>query len=381
MLSFFQLVDAMGERTTLAVREYEASVAAAETRAMVAAAGWTQRGAPLRALRCDDGGCLREVIEEEGAIGRYLAVCERSPAACPPEAIDAATIATARLVPSAIARTLASLYGVDVPNAAQIDRATADAALLLGVAPRDDGACDVFWMRRPEPDAVKAFLLDRERGARATVLLVPTTRGLPEDWSTRWSGASATRTVEIDVLAETIVLRNGSIALVPRLRVVRAPVAAAPIPIAPPAASAAPLTKPLGRLAALPPLERWTDLHIYFVDPFTVMVRIGRTHVRRTASDFGEADASTREATIQWRALIAMCHGDGHWRWKSFGGYNAVKTMVSRLRKTLRTAFALDDDPLHPYSHEWLPRFRAHSELPTFDRDGATGGDVGGWKD
>lgn len=379
---FFEVVDAMGDRTTIALGEYERLVPAA-LRAALASAGLVARGAPLRSLRCEDGGCLREIVDEDDAIGRYLAVCERSPAVCPPEPVDAATLATARLVPGALARTLSSLYALAPAPAADVERASAETPVLLGVQSRDDGARDVFWLRRPEATAVRALLLERERGARATTLLVPTTRGLPSDWATRWS----TSHVEIDVLAEAVVLRGETIALAPRLRVVRAaPEAAANVPLAAsvPVANVAPapITKPRGRLAALPTLERWPDLHIYAIDPETVLVRIGRTHVRRTAIDFGEADAGSRAVTVQWKALVAMCAGNGHWRWKSFGNYGAVKTMVYRLRTTMREVFGLRDDPFHPYSHDWLPRFRCYASPPEFSRDEAMAdGDTRDWQD
>ncbi len=178
MHTFFQLVDAMGARTTLAIAEYEQRVPAA-TRAVVAVAGHVQRDAP--------------------------------------KPTDAAALATARLVPSAIARTFASLYETDAPPPVDFDHTPADAPLPLGVQSRDDGARDVFWIRRPEASTVKAFLAERERGARATTLLVPTTRGLPDDWATRWNATH----VEIHILAEHVVVRGGAIALAPRLRVLR----------------------------------------------------------------------------------------------------------------------------------------------------------------
>jgi hypothetical protein len=55
--------------------------------------------------------------------------------------------------------------------------------------------------------------------------------------------------------------------------------------------------------------------------------------------------------------------------------------MVSRLRTKLKTVFALSDDPLHPYSHDWLPRFRAFAEVPTFSREDGGDGDTSGWWD
>jgi DNA-binding response OmpR family regulator len=122
----------------------------------------------------------------------------------------------------------------------------------------------------------------------------------------------------------------------------------------------APARAPLGKLAKLPPLERWSDLHLYVVDDVTLMARIGRTHVRRTAIDFGEADEESREPTVQWQMLVDICRADGNWSHRGYGERGALKTKLSRLRTTLKKVFARDDDPFHPYSMAWRPRFWAH---------------------
>lgn len=129
----------------------------------------------------------------------------------------------------------------------------------------------------------------------------------------------------------------------------------------------APPRAPLGKLAKLPTLERWSDLHIHYVDEFTVMIRIGRTHVRRTAIDFGEADAESRVASVQWEMLIAICKADGDWSHRGYGARGTLKTKLSRLRTKLKTVFAKADDPFHPYSMAWRPRFWAHREIPQHD--------------
>jgi hypothetical protein len=145
----------------------------------------------------------------------------------------------------AIARALASLYGTGEPPSIDFDGVPEGAPLVLGEQTRDDGARDVFWMRRPDATGVRTFLLERERGPRATTLLVPTARGLPRDWSTRWSASH----VEIDVLTEVVVIRGGALALATRLRVVRAtPEQAANIPLAAPVAPKLPIIVPRGRL-------------------------------------------------------------------------------------------------------------------------------------
>jgi CheY-like chemotaxis protein len=142
----------------------------------------------------------------------------------------------------------------------------------------------------------------------------------------------------------------------------------------------APVRTPLGKLAKLPTLERWSDLHMHVVDEFTVMIRIGRTHVRRTAIDFGEADTESRVASMQWQLLIDILKAEGAWSHRGYGGRGTLKTKLSRLRKTLKKVFARDDDPFHPYSMAWRPRFWAHREIPQHDGlDVEDGGDRKKW--
>jgi hypothetical protein len=348
--AFFQLVDTMGSATSLSASEYARKVPSEALRAALGAAGIVARGAPLRAIACEEeDGCMRAVVEEEGAIGRWLAVCERVPAACAPSVVDAAQIASVRIVHAALLRSLRALHEVDASDA-RIPRAS-DEPILLGAQAIGR---DVFFVRRPDARSLAAFLREREGVARQTLVLVPTTRALAPDWATRYGGHGD---VTIEVLAETIVVRGESLALAPRLRAIE-----------PKKTNARDRQKsdarrePSARL--LCKLDRWSDLHVYLIDAETVGIKVGRRHWRRTAADFGEAHETSRVPTQQWKMLVAMCKGDGSWRWKSFGEYGAVKTKLSRLRRTLRDAFGLESDPLYGYHEEWKPRFRAHALTP-----------------
>jgi hypothetical protein len=355
--AFFQLVDTMGSATSLSASEYARKVPSEALRAALGASGIVTRGTTLRAIACEEqeDGCMRAVVEEEGAIGRWLAVCERVPAACAPSVVDAAQIASVRVVHAALVRLLRALYDVDASDTTITQRAAraSDEPIFLGV--REAGR-DVFFVRRPDARLLAAFLREREDAARKTLVLVPTTRALAPvvgDAATRYGRGGD---VTIEALAETIVLRGGSLVLAPRLYAVE------------PKKKIERAQKSNARsessVRLLWKLERWSDLHVFLIDAETVGIKIGRRHWRRTAADFGEAHDVTRVPSHQWRMLVAMCKGGGAWRWKTFGGYGAVKTKLTRLRRTLRDAFGLEADPLYGYHEEWKPRFRAHATPP-----------------
>ncbi len=112
----------------------------------------------------------------------------------------------------------------------------------------------------------------------------------------------------------------------------------------------------------MPGVSRWNEVTISRVDERTVRIVVaGAKSYRRTHVDLGMAHAQTREATRVWELLLAFCEGYGYLQTRRFGGVQATKKLVSRLRSDLRTAFGLAGDPFHPWrrSEGWRTRFVA----------------------
>ena len=120
---------------------------------------------------------------------------------------------------------------------------------------------------------------------------------------------------------------------------------------------------PRGDLAALLGATSFDQLRVTAVDGHTVRIGCGRRAVRRTYRDLGLHSAMTREPTKKWAILLEVCAGHGTFRWRDFGEFHAVSQAVSVLRRRLRDAFGLDDDPFHGFDNGWRARFFASSEI------------------
>jgi hypothetical protein len=126
--------------------------------------------------------------------------------------------------------------------------------------------------------------------------------------------------------------------------------------------------KPKGAIGAailLPTAKSWRDVTLALVDGETVSVRIGDRFQRLSYIDLGLVTGDTRKMTVQWRLLVACCEGNGTFRWKQFGSFEAAKQVVSRLRKALKAAFGIDDNPFEEFNYDtqWKTRFKASAEF------------------
>jgi hypothetical protein len=63
--------------------------------------------------------------------------------------------------------------------------------------------------------------------------------------------------------------------------------------------------------------------------------------------------------------VLAICAGHGTFRWKRFGTYKTAKNGVSIVRKLLKAAFGLDEDPFHEFTvaEGWRAKFFASSQI------------------
>jgi CheY-like chemotaxis protein len=100
------------------------------------------------------------------------------------------------------------------------------------------------------------------------------------------------------------------------------------------------------------------------VDGHTLRIANGRKHVTVTYLDLGLA-TKTRVPTREWELLVDVCAGHGTFRWKKFGTFHNARQRIYILRKKLKAAFGIDDDPFHAFraTDGWRARFRASSEI------------------
>jgi hypothetical protein len=69
--------------------------------------------------------------------------------------------------------------------------------------------------------------------------------------------------------------------------------------------------------------------------------------------------------------LMAFCENDGCLKTRRFGGRDATKATLSRLRKKLKAAFGIEDDPFLEYKPGtgWVARFRVFDGEGEMERE------------
>ncbi len=323
-------------------------------------AGIVKRGPPARTFACgaDDPGCLREVRGFDDDVGRghsplradgaYVAVCSQTPHAC--DAVDVPTDALAQIsvhrapLARAIVDALAFTPARQTHHKAPPPRD--DEPLLLGDA--DDR--DVHLLVHPRADLAHR-LAARARDPRRALFLVPTALGLdPALFANHGPDAH----VELGRLDDLLLVRGDAIAAAPRLRAV--PSLRRPkLPTRALATDARPL----------PPLERWNLLRVCLVDGETILLTVGGQSSRRTYLDMGLAAKGNRKPLKAWKVLVALLEGEGQLTWHPFGNYLAVAQEMTTLRKCLKAALALDDDPFEALARRLAPPLRRDARAAT----------------
>jgi len=351
-------------------------------------------------------GCEREV-RDLGARGRpfgkrWIAVCAHSPRVCETVDVEEDSLREVAISVSDLARVMGELLGVAdrpiAPSWAKKPRGDksprSNETIVIGEQVDEEGRVrDVIWLTSPDTDSLETLLHASERLARPTLVLVGTSRFATPDLRARHGPGAH---VELDVIADWLVVEKGTLALAPRLRGVpvlfpptarrpegRVPASAPLDPIAaydvqelgePPSPAVETKSrrgrkaKPKGAIGAnilLPTAKSWREVTMTLVDGETVSVRIGDRFQRLSYIDLGLATGDTRKATVQWRLLVACCEGNGTFRWKVFGSFEAARQVVSRLRKALKAAFGIDDNPFEDFSYDtqWKTRFTARAEF------------------
>jgi hypothetical protein len=302
---------------------------------------------PAKTWPCEHIGCARLVVADERS--GHLALCTREPVECETLTLGSEQLAQQHVSMDrllAVARRELRIDGSE-PTDRDGGRGARQPVCIgeQGVAsPRD-----VFWMPRAHSAALEPFLAMREHAPRPTLLLLPTLTGLEAHVAVRHAAGAK---VEIDALAEALGVRDGRIVALRRLRAAPAP---APEPDTSGAADSSAPACPL-----VPRARCWEDVRIQALDGETVLVIVGRRKQRLTCFDLGLASKS-RKPVRAWEMLLAVCAGEGSFRWKQFRTFGNAKTILWRLRKALCAAFGIADDPFHDFSYEdqWRAKFRA----------------------
>ncbi len=365
MRAFLSLLSRRGTGR-LSLADYAAAISRA-TDVALRAEGIVKPDVLSRSYPCGAGepGCVREVrgfdddddlgVGETGVPGErtYVAVCTRSPHACPFTEVSTDTLAQVAIHRAPLLRTVARALGIEEaarPHRKSVPLTDADPHP-LGELLHDGAPRDAFLVIHPRAD-LELRLAARAHDARRAVFFVPTAHAVDPDLFARHSKASH---VELARLDDRLTVRGESIVGTTQLRLVTAVDAPPDDDVDPLVTDARPL----------PPLKRWNLLRICKVNDETILLTVEGVNSRRTHIDMGMANAN-READVQWKLLMEILENDGVMTWHHFGNYIAVAQRMTRLRKALCRALGLQDDPFESVGGRqgWRPRFTAKSDPP-----------------
>jgi hypothetical protein len=367
--AFLAFLESRGAGDVLASELGEAIAAdGAEGRAALVAEGVIQSAPLATTMACDGLGCAREVREaaraREGG-PRFLAVCTRSPRECETLRVHDTALAQQRVDLAALNDVLRRALRVDPPLRAPHATAGAEEPVHLGEQVHEGRVRDVFFARRPAAPALGALLAARRGHPRATLVLVPTSRGVDPEML----GAGPRAHVEIAALTERLVVRDGRIAAALALRIVKGAPAA-------PANDAAP--KRVAR-EHLPRPARWNEVTLYRTEDDAedaVGVEIGRRHAKLTAADLGLSDSRTRAPVRAFDLLKRICDGNGAFDTRPWGNKENGRKIVSELRRALGDAFGIEEPAIARYSYgtrSWKTKFRALAAPPRVVKEAERG--------
>jgi hypothetical protein len=320
----------------------------------LAATGVVREGPRAETLPCGEGiaGCAREVRTLGTSAGgglSFVGVCGNEPRACATIDVAADELRQVTVSVQDLVHHLRTL--LRLAEGGRCEGASAGELAVVGSELREDGSARLVVLVVRPRDTFLEWLESRSRGTRAMLVLLPTSRALPEEAAERHGPGAL---VEVDTLAEVLQRKGASLALAPRVRPVEPP--AEPPEEPTPAVETRALRLPLPR--------RWEDVKIRYVDGETVSVEIDGKYQRVTHIDMGLARRGSRKATKAWDLLLKCCEGRGRFRWNEFGKFENARQVVARLRKALKAAFGLEKDPFHDFSHDdqWRTRFRAEPD-------------------
>jgi len=237
------------------------------------------------------------------------------------------------------------------------------APMPLGWFEIDDEPCELVLVA----DDAHAIEAAARRRARALVL-VPTDRAVPPELRARHGSRARVRIV---VLSECLGARGGRVCRVdlPVPMASPLPPRAHPSPVA---AGHSPGARSTQRRAPIfEGATAWEQLAFFGLDNHTILVHFERRSRRLTAHDLGLAGKVSRRQCVPFEMLMAFCENDGCLKTRRFGGAQATKTTLSRLRKKLKEAFGIEGDPFFAFKPGtgWAARFRVGDREDEMERE------------
>jgi hypothetical protein len=226
--------------------------------------------------------------------------------------------------------------------------AMSHAPMQLGWFEIDDEPCELVLVAG---DAHSLAAAARQRG-RALVL-VPTDRAMTAELRRRHGSRARVRFV---VLSECLAVHGG--------RVCRVDL---PVPMPAPVRARAHASAPV---AIFEGATAWEQIMLVKLDNHTLLGRFERRSRRLTAHDLGLVGLRSRKHRPPFEMLMAFCENDGWLKTRRFGGVQATKTTLSRLRTVLKTSFGIDEDPFHEYARGmgWRARFHVSEAEDEYER-------------
>ena len=334
------------------------TLASADARAALHAAGVIATAPPAPTWPCDVRGCSREVRGNyDGAKKPLVAACCQAPAACMPLELGFDDVAQRQVSVEALLVAACALVGATVDRAGLAKvrerHAIGELRAPVLVATLVDPPREIFWAGSPRDTDLSAWCARRERASRGRSFFVPTPKYVPLDVLARFARGEI---VEVCALVDLLEARGTKLALVDDAR---RPVAKLePPPVATPPAAPG--------LAALLGATRWEEIRITVVDGHTLRIDANGKKLLRTFVELGFVDGRKRDIvtpTKAWSLLLLFCK-TGRIKPSAYGAHGkpfGVKKTVERLGIVMRAAFGLAEHPIHEYSKRarlWQTRFR-----------------------
>jgi hypothetical protein len=225
------------------------------------------------------------------------------------------------------------------------------APMHLGWFEIDDEPCELVLVA-DDAHALAAAAGRRERA----LVLVPTDRAMTPELRRRHDSRARVRFV---VLAECLGVHGG--------RVCRVDL---PVPVPPPLpARSHASAEQAGAGPLFDGATAWEQFVFFKEDELTFVARFERRRRRLTAQDIGLAGTVSRKPHKPFKMFMAFLESDGCLKTRRFGGVEATKTTLSRLRAALKTRFGVDDDPFaFKPGMGWIARFRVSSRAQEAER-------------
>lgn len=270
----------------------------------------------------------------------------------------------AEISPPDLGRTLRQLYGA-LSHGVALPSALDDRPVLLGWT--GEGALRRELLLVSNPSRGLAWALRRPY---RSLVLVPTARALTNAVRERHGPGAM---VEVEALEEALVVCGGRLGRRRASRARRAPVLEARAATRGAGEDGDEGHGDIGAPAGPEPrailagAQRWNQVRICVVQSGLVRVDLPDRSQRCTPADLGMAHPRSRAPTVLWEALVTLCEDHGYFHTTRFGGPDATKKVISRLRARLRELFDLQAPPFRRYQSGtgWRARFDARPDLPS----------------